>query len=366
MTAEGTPYRQFPDTEYSVLQDAREVVHQAVDRLFGLKHVVACGLGFKVSQGQQTDELSLVVSVTHKMPPTELDRRDLIPRAFGGLVTDVVETGAFRAMRPPRVPLSPRPRVIASADTEDPRVRRRPAQPGCSIGHRDITAGTFGLLVQRDGAAYILSNNHVLANSNAAHIGDPIYQPGAADGGRHDDKLAALIEFEPLDFGEAQAECSTAKTLAHLLNLLAQLTGSSHRLEPVMMTTGLNVMDAALALPDQPDWVIPDILRIGIPTGIAEPALGQIVQKMGRTTELTKGIVTQIDVTVDVDYAGRKARFTDQVFAGPISSPGDSGSSILDTAGRVVGLLFAGSEQVTIFTPIRRILDRFGVDVIIA
>jgi hypothetical protein len=86
---------------------------------------------------------------------------------------------------------------------------------------------------------------------------------------------------------------------------------------------------------------------------------------MGRTTGLTKGIVTQIDVTVDVDYAGRVARFTDQAFTGPISSPGDSGSAILDTAGRAVGLLFAGSEQVTIFTPIRRILDRFGVDVVI-
>ena len=336
------------DVEYSILQSAREVVRQAVGQFFGLRNVVACGLGFKVSQGRLTDELSLVVSVTHKVPATELDPEDLIPRAYGGLVTDVVETGRIRAMA-----------------VEDPRARRRPAQPGCSIGHRDITAGTFGILVQRDGTLYILSNNHVLANSNAAYVGDPIYQPGASDGGTPNDKLAALIDFVPLDFGEAQAECSTARALAGLLNFLARMTGSSHRLEPVKMTSGLNLMDAALALPDQPDWVIPDILGIGVPTGTSGPFLGQIVQKMGRTTGLTKGVVTQIDVTVDVDYAGRIARFTDQVFTGPISSPGDSGSAILDTERRAVGLLFAGSESITIFTPIRRILDHFGVDIVV-
>jgi hypothetical protein len=64
---------------------------------------------------------------------------------------------------------------------------------------------------------------------------------------------------------------------------------------------------------------------------------------------------------VSVDYNGRTARFTDQVLTGSMSSPGDSGSGILDMDRRVVGLLFAGSTSVTIFTPIQRILDRFGV-----
>ena len=336
------------DMSDGVLQSKREIVRQAARDLFGLRNVVACGLGYKISEGRQTDELSLVVSVTRKMPPSGLQVKDLVPRAYAGLTTDVVETGHIRALM-----------------AEDPRARRRPAQPGISIGHRDITAGTFGLLVQRAGTAYILSNNHVLADSNAGKVGDPIYQPGPADGGTANDKIGTLIEFEPLDFGDTEAECPVAQTLADLLNLLARLTGSSHRLQPVMKTPGLNLLDAALALPDQPDWVIPDILGIGIPTGSTEPTLGQSIQKTGRTTGLTKGTVTQIDVTVDVDYGGRTARFADQVFASPMSGPGDSGSGILDTRGRAVGLLFAGSELITIFTPIRRILDRFGVDVVI-
>ncbi len=337
--------------DYGIAQEARNVARQAVNRFLGLRNVVACGLGYKVSRGEQSDELSLIVSVTHKVPAAQLATKDLIPKAFAGLRTDVVETGRIRAFADAMV-------------AEDPRLRRRPAQPGISIGHRDITAGTLGLLVRRAGSTFILSNNHVLADSNAGETGDPIYQPGSADGGTPVDQIATLAEFEPLDFGDTQPECAIAETLARVLNLLARLTGSSHRLTPVLKTSGLNLMDAALALPVQATFVIPDILGIGIPSGLAEPFLGQQVQKMGRTTGLTKGIVTQVSVTADVDYAGQTARFTDQVFTSPMSSPGDSGSSVLDMQRRAVGLIFAGSAQATIITPIARILDRFGTELI--
>lgn len=337
------------EMDYGITQDTRNVAHQAVSRFLGLRNVVACGLGYKVSRGEQSDELSLVVSVTHKVPAAQLATRDLIPKAFAGLRTDVVETGRIRAF-------------AASVIEEDPRIRRRPAQPGISIGHRDITAGTFGLLVRKADNVFILSNNHVLADSNAGEVGDPIYQPGSADGGTAVDQIATLAEFEPLDFGNSQPECKVAETLARVLNLLARLTGSSHRLTPVLKTSGLNLMDAALAMPLQATLVIPDILQIGVPSGLAEPFLGQQVQKMGRTTGLTKGTVTQVSVTADVDYAGQTARFTDQVFTSPMSSPGDSGSSVLDLERRAVGLIFAGSSQTTIITPIARILDRFGAE----
>jgi len=39
-------------------------------------------------------------------------------------------------------------------------------------------AGTLGSLLQRNGSFYILSNNHVLARSDSASIGDAITQPG--------------------------------------------------------------------------------------------------------------------------------------------------------------------------------------------
>lgn len=333
--------------EYGLKDDLTRAYNKAVDHVFRLRHVVACGLGYKVKDGKQTDTLSLIVSVVRKVPAAELAPQDLVPQTIEGMVTDVVETGRLRAL----IPL-------------DPRGRWRPAQPGISIGHKDITAGTFGLLVQREGEPLILSNNHVLADTNAATIGDPIYQPGPADGGTANDRLASLLEFEPLDFGDSPAQCQIAETLAGFLNTLARLTGSEHRLQTIRQTAGLNVMDAALARPDRPELVKAEILGIGTPIGVSDPSLGQRVQKTGRTTGHTQGTITQVHVTVDVDYLGRKARFVDQIFASSMSSPGDSGSAILDMEQQAVGLLFAGSEHVTIFTPLRRVLNRFGVTLI--
>jgi hypothetical protein len=327
-----------------IMAQAREIYQQVLPDLFKRQNVVACGLGYKISEGQTTSELSLIVSVVEKVSRELLSPQDVIPKSLEGLLTDVVETGRIRAQMP-----------------ADPKGRFRPAQPGISIGHRDITAGTFGLLVQRNGAPFILSNNHVLANSNAGQIGDPIYQPGPADGGTASDRIAALAEFMKLDFGDNPSQCRIADSMATLLNFVAQLTGSSHRLQSVQQTSGANTMDAALAQPDTPDLVIPAILDLGLPIGVNTPALGMQVQKMGRTTGLTNGYVTQVDVTVSVDYSGRTASFTDQIITNSMSSPGDSGSGILDMDRRAVGLLFAGSTSVTIFTPIQRILDHFGV-----
>ncbi len=327
-----------------IMAQARQIYQQVLPDLFRRRNVVACGLGYKISEGKPTGDLSLVISVTHKVSSELLAPQDLIPKSMLGMLTDVVETGRIRAQMP-----------------VDPTGRFRPAQPGISIGHHDITAGTFGLLVHRNGAPFILSNNHVLADSNAGQIGDAIYQPGPADGGTAADRIAALSEFEALDFGDNPSQCSIADTIASWLNFLARVTGSSHRMQPVQQTEGVNTMDAALAQPDTPDLVIPSILEIGLPTGVGNLELGQEVQKMGRTTGWTHGYVTQVSVTVSVDYNGRTARFTDQVLTGSMSSPGDSGSGILDMDRRAVGLLFAGSTSVTIFTPIQRILDRFNV-----
>ncbi len=326
-----------------ILSQVRQVSQQAIPDFFQRRNVIGVGIGYKNSEGQATDQLSLIISVTQKLPIEQLAEQDLIPKFFQGLITDVVETGRIRAY------------------PENPRLRYRPAQPGISIGHHDITAGTLGLVVERNGQRFILSNNHVLANCNDAKIGDAIYQPGPADGGTAADLFATLEAFEPLDFGQKPGECSIASALTSFLNFLAKTTGSTHRLEPIKLTPGANVMDAAIARPADPASLALPILEIGQPIGIVEPKLGMKVQKMGRTTGLTEGVVTQIDATINVEYGGRNVRFTDQVFTSRMSSPGDSGSGIVDMERRAVGLLFAGSEQVTIFTPIQRVLDRFGV-----
>jgi hypothetical protein len=309
------------------------------------RNVVGVGLGYKVSQGVQTDELSLIVSVTHKVDPSALAEHDLVPRALDGVRTDVVETGVLRAFG------------------LGPRDRWRPiVPPGVSLGHYHITAGTFGCLVRRGREVFILSNNHVLADTNNGRAGDAILQPGPADGGTADDRIATLADYVPLDFGTAPPECPVAEWSAKLLNYVAGALGSSHQFQAVRQTAGLNRVDAALARPLSSDLVSNEILGIGVPTGAGTATLGTAVQKAGRTTGHTQDTITQIDATLRIDYRGPTALFTGQLVAGPMSQGGDSGSAVLDMDRRVVGLLFAGSDAATVINPIGEVLSALDVE----
>jgi len=325
---------------------ARYVRQEYVELLFHKPNVVACGVGFKESQGVVTDEPCVVVGVTNKVPLAQLTSQELVPKVLSQDVkTDVVEVGRIRAF-------------------QSPRDHWRPAPGGVSIGHYAVTAGTLGCLATKDSQIYILSNNHVLANSNNANVGDAILQPGSYDGGTMDDQIATLAEFVPIDFGDTPPVCGVATTVETVLNAVARALGSRHRISTFQESPGTNLVDCALALPASPEVVDKDILEIGAPKGVREAALGMAVQKSGRTTGYTTGTIIQIDVTVQVAYGTRTATFTDQLMAGAMSAGGDSGSAVLDNEGYVVGLLFAGSETTTILNPIEAVLDALGVQIV--
>src|SRR3954454_2964111 len=82
--------------------------------------------------------------------------------------------------------------ALASTDPGDLQGRVRPLRPGISVAQPAVTAGTLGGFVRVGGQLAIVSNTHVLAASDAAAIGDAVLQPGPADGGRTDDRVAAL------------------------------------------------------------------------------------------------------------------------------------------------------------------------------
>jgi hypothetical protein len=316
-----------------------------VDALLGKRNVIGVGLGYKISQGVATGELGLIVSVTRKETLSSLAAEDRVPKALDGVRTDVVETGVLRAL------------------DAGPRDRWRPVvPPGVSVGHHRVTAGTFGCLVRRGSEVFILSNNHVLADTNSGQQGDAILQPGLADGGSLDDRIAMLADYVPIDFGTAEPECPIARWTTTLLNFVAGAFGSSHQLRAVKQTAGINHVDAALARPLSPDLVSNEILHIGVPAGVGAAGLGTEVQKSGRTTSHTRSTITQVDATLRIDYDGLSALFTGQLVAGPMSQGGDSGSAVLDMNRRVVGLLFAGSEAATIINPIEEVLSALNVE----
>lgn len=325
----------------SSLETVRQIKRSAEKHLAGRANTVAVGVGYKISGGVVTNELAVIVSVRRKVPAAELTEAELVPKTLDGARTDVIETGDIVAF-------------------QDPKARMRPARPGVSIGHFQITAGTLGCLVRKGGETYILSNNHVLANSNNAQLGDPIWQPGRADNGTSADQIGALAEFVPLAFDGETPPAPPGNGCSPL----AALLGLAAPKPQAVNVPGDNKVDCALARPTTPDLVSPDILGIGVPAGVGTATLGTAVQKSGRTTGYTTGTISQIDVRVSVNYGGPTATFTGQLMAGAMSQGGDSGSAVLDMQKRVVGLLYAGSATTTILNPIQAVISALGIEIV--
>ncbi|RMH65832.1 MAG: hypothetical protein D6677_01505 [Calditrichaeota bacterium] len=335
------------------VQTARAILREARGMLMEKSNVVATGIGYKIVNGRMTDQLCVVCSVDRKQAVQNIALKNRIPMELDGLPTDVFTTGPLTVF-------------------QDHKSRQRPAPGGVSIGHYAITAGTFGCVVMRDGRRHILSNNHVLANSNDAQIGDDILQPGPTDGGyRPDDVIARLADFIPIHYDGSDmggddggdSGCVVANTAAGALNALSAMAGRSSRLKAVYEKQAAeNLVDAAIALPVNDGDIKEEILEIGQISGVAEGALNMQVKKSGRTTGLTNGQIIQVDVTSRVNYgSGRTATFTDQLMAGNMSAGGDSGSAILNEDNAIVGLLFAGSSNSTIINRIQNVFELLNI-----
>lgn len=322
---------------------------------FTKKNVVGVAVGNKVTKGKKTRDQAIVVLVEKKQPPAALSQNDLLPRTLTmqGVRTpvDVLEVG----------------RIEAQKTRTD---KWRPIVPGISIAHYKVTAGTLGAIVTDvfSGDKVILSNNHVIANSNNAKGGDDIYQPGPIDGGTKADKVATLRRFIEIGFEEEEGTCSFAELYASFGNWLARFISSSHRVRTkrVMQATK-NYVDAAIAVPTV-DF-IEDIYEIGEVVGTEDAYLGLKVQKSGRTTGLTEGEITHLNVTVEVNYGDDgTAVFADQIMTGAMSAGGDSGSLLVTKLAhalypKAVGLLFAGSNQVTIYNPIDLVMSNLKIEI---
>lgn len=331
------------------------------------ENVIGVGVGRKIRGGEKTDLDCVTVLVKKKLPLNQLQHVDKVPAyvfaAGEALVpTDVIETGVIKALPARKKKATRKVRRVkkkSSSRALDRTSRVRPAPGGVSIGHVDITAGTFGCMVTDGERNFILSNNHVLANSNNGKPGDPIFQPGTYDGGTSNDFIASLYAFKEISFGGGSG--TTNPIIAFIKQLLCLLFGIFCDEEP----GAENVMDAALGLPIVDEDVTPEIYEVGFPTGNSVAIVGDIVKKSGRTTGLTQGEVLVTDLTVQVQYgAGQVATFVDQVATDAKSAGGDSGSAFLNEQNQVVGLLFAGSDTVTIFSHIDAILNEFEVGII--
>lgn len=302
-----------------------------------MTNVHATGVGVRVRQGKVIEnEFVIKVYVFDK-----LDLGDETPdltRRYGNVGVDVeplpiqyalatrTQQGAAKAKAKPQ-----------AAGTKTPqRDRQRPIPGGVSIAPlNESYVGTLGCYVKRVTSGidqtFVLSNNHVLADTNRLTIGTTIVQPGPEVAPTApNDAFAALSAFVPIDF-------------------------PSSRLSPVV-----NRYDAAIA-------VVTDLAMIQTATmfgigkydpNLKSPVPGMRVVKSGRTTGITRGTIIATRVNnVQVNYGSstspRIATFADAITIvgddeAPFSAPGDSGSVILEESSRrPVALLFAGDGRTT-------------------
>jgi hypothetical protein len=207
--------------------------------------------------------------------------------------------------------------------------------------------GTLGSLLQRNGNYYILSDNHVLARSDSASIGDNIIQPGLID-----------------------ASCSTAGTttvgnLTQYVNLEAAGTNVDAAIAQIVSGT-VDTTGSILSLGSTATGGTPDPGPPHAGSGVFAN-IGEAVAKSGRSSGLTCSTIDAISIQTSVSYqkgcntgATFSVTYTGQisVAGGAFSASGDSGSLIVDqNTADPVALLYGGSDTDTVGNPVSDVLN---------
>ena len=313
-------------------KQTQKIQENNTDRLLKQQGVKGTAVGEKWVDGKPTGQEAILIFVQKKFSAksiaspnvlTKFTADDLIPKKINGIQTDVIEVG----------------NIVKQSF----KGKMRPVKPGYSVGHGKITAGTIGgVFNDKDGDPVILSNNHVLANENNANIGDLIYQPGPMDSNQNQNDVG---------WQEPIAGLPYIGTLKKFMKI--NQTGNLHdsaiaKIHPGMINSNLV------------DDTYPQInSRL---TGFGDPTIGMQVQKCGRTTGYTTGRVLGMNASFTIGYDFGNARFDQCVVFTAMSKGGDSGSIIQDMDERAVALLFAGSDKVTIASPINIVRDYYGLN----
>jgi hypothetical protein len=206
------------------------------------------------------------------------------------------------------------------------------------------STGTFGALVSKSGALYILSAAHVFADpesidSNGGQVGDSITFPGRFD--------------------------YACEKKVHVVGQLSYAPPLSSGVDAAIASLNTGEINST-----------GQIYGIGIPAStILPPSAGLAVAKQGRTTGLTCGNITVLNAGMKhIGYEPCKAKPFDESYPtlliigssnGPFDSTGDSGALIVSqSTAQPVALLIGGSISkpwVCYALPIDQVAQQLGV-----
>jgi hypothetical protein len=290
-------------------------------RLPGVVHVTT---GVKRTGGSVIDALAILVYVRQKRPIEELAPSDRVPAEIAGVPTDV--------------------NVVPEVKFADDQTLYRPVIGGSQITNgikqlnADLTgtemhSGTLGCLATRtsDGKTVLLTNWHVLSHTGGK-VGDNVYQPRPVP---EPDDITDSYPKYPKSSENAIAKIALMTVNANVDAAIATIntcyscccncgTGFADKIN------GLNVAGG-------------DFIRSKGPA-----TAGQTVIKVGKKTGRTQGTVVTLNApSFTITRDGNNFTFTGQIeiagTGGAFGQSGDSGSAVVGTDGKIVGLYFASS-----------------------
>lgn len=313
---------------------------ERVFELFGHDdNVTGVAVGFRRRGGKVTDEPVVTVMVRKKRRPGLVSRRRLIPASIDvdGMrcATDVVQAQAV-LMNANGWP-GQRPEKI------------RGLQFGSSVSNfHDARpdAGTMTAIVRdnTDSTTGILSANHVIADNNTAPVNDPVYQPGKLDWNEEEEAATTTIgrlkRWVRIAGGATAVDAAIAQVEATVrVNRFykgVEIEPPGVRVEPytesrpaigmVVAGDGFgNVWLAGMAT------TLRELNVSLLPTSTAveatAPALGSVVEKVGRTTAYTAARVQATGQSIRVSVPGvGTVEYTGLIKTQWLAWSGDSGA----------------------------------------
>ncbi len=252
---------------------------------------------------------------------------------------------------------------LAAALPDNGLGRRYPCGTSISLGNvRE--AGTLGCLIRdASGDLFGLSANHVTGGCMNARPGTPIVGPGIKDVG---------------------AGFPNPRTIGHHHRSLALVQG-----DPSAVDASRNRDAAAFRILDSEAISSSQAGHHDTPGLIADPIEDTLVEKVGRTTGLTRGIIeSEIVGPFAVSYkttvfhsAEEETPFTGQVFfepvfvirserGGPFALSGDSGALVTTVPEEgnqraAVGIVFSGrGSDESYMLPLRPVLNDLGMTIV--
>jgi hypothetical protein len=223
----------------------------------------------------------------------------------------------------------------------------------------DCCGGTLGALVaDRNNNLFILSNNHVLAESDQARTGDTVVQPALVD-----------LNCNP----QAGRTVGSLRYVVPIQSTQTNVDAALAAATPAVDGTG-----AILQLGPSINGVLtPAAPAAGVGETLTAGLLNQLrVAKSGRTTGLTCSTVNTVNLTVQVDYyydCAETQRYYTKTYVNQIGMPGasfadsgDSGALVLDASNaQPLGLFFASGADdsnhgFSVANPIQDVLSELG------